>query len=173
MKRAFSIFEILIVLILLGVVVSFTLPHLKGTNTVQKSIQTDIKREQNTIGLKKAQQTLQKIEMMATQANGPIGDWDRDSDVFERYFIPYMNIAKKCKDTESGCFTDEISSGVKINTERYTKVLTLDGIGYAYDSVDRVIYVDTNGLNKPNELNEDIFKFEIHPDRGIILIVIP
>ncbi len=175
MKRfAFTLAELVIVIGIIGVIAEITIPEL-----VQNF------QEQATVtSLKKVYSTLSQAYTMAVQENGPPETWNASnpSDLMNNFF-PFFRISKNCGTTfVNSCFalSDEYKRLNNLTwsngTETVPKISLLDGssVLFAYpqancglsrgtslavSNICSEIYVDINGLKKPNKVGVDFFFF--------------
>jgi len=173
-KNAFTLAEVLLTLAIIGVVAALTIP----------AVITKVTKDQYVVGLKKAYNTLKAVQREAEQEHGPMENWSWTSGTdpvidFEKYFLPYFDVLKNCKKTETGCFSatitdiwtdDEPRSFDSGNTDY--KILSSDGMSWAYWKMPGTpippakqsgFYVDVNGLKGPNRQGRDIFEFDVFP----------
>ena len=146
-KVAFTLAEVLITLIIIGIVASLTMPAL---------IQ-NYKKKQATARIKKFVSITNQALITAENDLGPREDWvieggsaegnsDASFNFLNTYIKPYIKSA-------------EIEKRQLLNMSMAT-LRFVDGsqmsvkIGVCYD-----IYYDINGENKPNKLGKDIFAF--------------
>ena len=174
MQKGFTLAEVLLTLAIIGVVAALTIP----------AVVTKVTKDQYVTGLKKAYNTLKSVEREAIQEHGPMENWtwstgyDPIAD-FEKYFLPYFDVLKKCGTTEKGCFSEEITlldgNTWDYYSARFYKILTSDGMawmlyreGFSPPNAKGYFYVDVNGLKGPNRWGRDIFGFNVYPsDWGI------
>ena len=178
-KKAFTLAEILVTLMIIGVIASMTIP----------SLQDDANKRTYAAGCKKAFSTLSNALSLSEQMNGPSRKWSMtDANTakdFDEYWKPYLNVTKTCSST-SGCFGK--GEYFQYNKSKYTSLSAkgygspqfafqlADGMNVAYDVYPNytsstiygvknvgapVIYffVDVNGDKGPNTLGLDIFIF--------------
>lgn len=185
-KKAFTLAETLIVLAIIGVVASLTIPAVIRSTT----------QDQYVTALKKANTILNQLMEASVMQNGAVKNWAvydasgsatySTATFFEKYFMPYLDLNQDCE-TGSGCFgtpTDGYKNLTVKGTEcidmdsnkNYYKVILADGMSVAYmlncssvptcastsDPVG-IIYVDINGPKEPNLCGRDMFRFEVYP----------
>lgn len=173
--KAFTLAEVLVTLMIIGVIAAVTIPGLK------KSTED---KERVTL-VKKAYSTVSNATAMLQNSHGPIRHWrwgDRTV-IMDNMYIPYFNVSKNCKN-EGGCFEAgyrprSLNGGLNNDFQSdkgwYT-FATADGMlwavggGTADCSYNESNYikngcmgfeVDVNGLKKPNQMGVDIFGFII------------
>lgn len=166
--RAFTLAEVLITLGIIGVVASLTIPVLMDKFEKQATIE----------GYKKAYSTLQNAVRMSETENGTIDSWDFPTTISDNnqsiqfantYLLPYLSISKKCE-LSYNCFVrpnrpDGISTGI-LSPVQYIlndgTAIELINLGYSFlpTNAGRLsIYVDINGMRKPNTVGKDAFVF--------------
>lgn len=128
MKNAFTLAEVLITLGIIGIVAAMTLPTL-----IQKQQEKVLINQ-----LKVANNTLSNMLLLAYKDYDTMQFWSNDYSQgstymtynrtnFEKYFLPYLKVAKYCK-SGKGCFSEDIyfnkDTGDNINTNsNFTKAL--------------------------------------------------
>lgn len=119
MKKAFTLAEVLITLVIIGVIAAFTIPAIINAQNDKETLAR----------LKKSYSTLSQVMMTSQALNGSFTDWGmRDNDTssieqtFNYYILPYIKNLKKCVNT-AGCWTSQ-------------KTKAFDGNGYASTSYD-------------------------------------
>ena len=180
-KKAFTMAEVLVTLIIIGVIAAMTIP----------SLEQNAKQREKVVSCKKAFSTLSNALALAEQTNGPIRKWglsDADSySDFEEFFLPHLNTVNLCNNT-TGCFGDGEYKSYK--NEKYDSIsdkgygtpgvaaILSDGMSVSYDlqtsqnsntatevlgvyaSAPIVVFaVDINGPKNPNTVGEDVFFF--------------
>ena len=185
-KRAFTLAEVLITLVIIGVIAALTVPTL---------IQNTQKQEYVT-GLKKAYSTLSNAANMAIAENGSPkcsdGGWACTSAEIYEKFKKHMNTARACG--ESGCMEQVYNclNGRVMGTwnehRPLNKLVSADGMQIAFtdwglagadyqsctssypggsSNICARIMADVNGAKKPNILGRDLFEFDL-TENGII-----
>ena len=183
-QKAFTLAEVLVTLMIIGVIAAITIPSL-----VQNTHDN-----QNVAGFLKAYSVLsQAIDRMKIDY-GPVGfgaKWNNGEEI-EKGLRQYMNIIKFCRVNEPGCFAKKgetrFLNGSE-NPEDYLEVrsfVTADGFAYNYGSVSRWcndkkglaqkdldncmgrFMVDVNGPKGPNVVGRDIFFLALIKGKGIV-----
>ena len=176
-KVAFTLAEVLITLGIIGVVAAMTLPTLIANYQKQETISK----------LQKAYTILNQAFKLSEVDNGEFEYWDVDhSDpeaYFEKYWKPYLKIAKMCNTYRECGYTSNnpytYVNGVSSNDSLvyndvrrtfYTPdgivlLISLGGGGGTledgtpnpmYESQD--IFIDINGSDRPNQYGKDFFR---------------
>ena len=188
---AFSLSEIITVIVVAGVIAFITLPDL-------------IKRHSNIANVTRLIKTytlLEKVNTFAFLEHGSITGWnfkDRNQNDLLRitsYYEPYLNFFKKCH-KEKDCWCDktynllhnetDILQADKFGDGQVISYKMKDGSFLAFDVYSKyyfnfinnnlaksnntylVIAVDVNGNKKPNMFGRDIFVFSIDKNNEII-----
>lgn len=174
--RAFTLAEVLITLVIIGIVAAITIPTL-----IQKQ-----EEQQTVVALKKAYSTLSNAYNLAVKDDGTPDTWGltgttAGAEKMLGEFSPYLKILKNCE-TSSGC----VPNYKQFNNDDYTnidnswhaKAQLADGtllIASPYNSCDLYnwgdipalqnvcgeFYVDVNGFKKPNMWGKDMFLFNL------------
>ena len=89
--KAFTLSEVLITLVIIGVIAAITIPSLVANSN----------KEETLSKLKKSYSTMAQAIMRSQSDNGPIEDWYSDVDMnateyFNQYFKPYLQINNIC-----------------------------------------------------------------------------
>ena len=164
-NKAFTLAEVLITLVIIGVIGALTVPSL---------IQSTRKQEYVT-GLKKAYSVLSNaVQQIISEEGSPKcsdGGWacgfSSGKPYFAEYFKNHINIIKDCG-TGAGCN----SHGIDNRSDLY-KVIFADGMyawfspgaencstsAYGLRNLCASIQVDVNGAKGPNEWGRDLFSF--------------
>lgn len=185
-KNAFTLAEVLITLVVIGVIAAMTIPN----------VINNTKKHEYVSGLKKAYSTLKSVtnQIMVEEGapRGDAGGWAKSSENIGLLYKSKLNISKECLNTV-GCFEQLSNSSPNYyvslggnqqatgNLNAYTsinKVVLADGTQIAFLSPDEscngsgsfgvnycaAIYIDINGQGKPNRLGRDFFVFLIKED---------
>ena len=183
-KNGFTLAEVLITLVIIGVVAAMTIPTLIN-NT---------KKQEYVAGLKKAYSVLSQAAYKIGQNKGyPVGDYSFFKDVdFIDEFSKVVSTTKKCNNFLD-CFgknttgSDTYKSLKNQNMSVYDgkSVIVSDGSMYSFTSSNNVftkygisaedesnllgrILVDVNGHKPPNQMGYDLFAFYLVEYKGII-----
>ena len=178
-KRGFTLAEVLITLVIIGVIGALTVPSL---------IQNTQKQEYVT-GAKKAYSTLSQAAQMIIAEEGPAGGetgWASSQENVYNLFKKHLINARECG-SSTGCYSGDKGykrrtggfTGKWDNFSGYLKLVTADGMQIVFNSVSSgcdldvkmgsndvcgIIYADVNGAKKPNEAGRDLFTFVIKND---------
>ena len=187
-KKGFTLADVLITLVILGVISALTVPSL---------IQNTRKKEY-TAALKKAYSALSQAAVhIIEEAGTPKCDnegWACSADSVYTYFTKYLTALKKCG-AETGCFSQQrvkLLNGQKENIVRegsgWRNFVAADGMQFgihdswvnkscelAFPGGDIVypnnlcaaIQADINGEKAPNKIGRDVFAFGLKED-GIV-----
>lgn len=165
-KKAFTLSEVLITLSIIGIVAAMTLPSLinkyKETVTVTK-----VKKIYTTL--------VNALELYKANNNGAefdswVGEENATAEAFNKYFKPYLKIAKDCGlGTNNECVTPNFvgRNNVKLRYSfPYYSVILNDGSAiWMRLGVGALFFYDVNNQKAPNKLGYDIFLFRIHKDK--------
>lgn len=178
-KNGFTLAEVLITLVIIGVVAAMTIPTL--VNNTQK--------QELVSGLKKANSVLSQAVYKIGQNKGyPVGDYSFFNDAdFADEFAKVISVTKKCNSFVA-CFGKDgvnqhtfLTSGALALTDGKA-VVASDGQAflfsvntgkYGISQEDEEAYigrilVDVNGHKNPNKLGYDTFAFYLIDKKGII-----
>ena len=179
-KKAFTLAEVLITLVIIGVIAAITVP----------TLMQNTERQEFVTRLKKADSVLKQISYKIAMDSGyPVGDYSfMENDDFFESFAQNINHIQKCTEANQGCFTpDTIKALNGSNWAKYDRVNSLvaaDGITYGWHNgqyctgkglssdderncIGRFI-VDVNGQKAPNMFGRDVFFFGVINDKGIV-----
>ena len=174
--RAFTLAEVLITLVIIGVVAALTIPNLLAKHDEQQTVAK----------LKKTYAALVTAQRLSIAETGE--DYDKKIHPYNA-FRKYFKTAKNCEKTGTGCFatSDEYKTlGGKVQSEVLkildiggwtNKIILDDGVaiafvpvsyGYVVDSNNLTvpyIVVDVNGIKPPNIFGRDTFMFVVLPNK--------
>jgi len=175
-KYGFTLAEVLITLVIVGVVAALTIPTAIAKYRDQQTIQS----------LKTAYSSFAQAVKMAEANNGPVAAWDigpgdtqEGSLKLYNLIVPHLSLAKECREN-SGCFSNGYTTlqGTNVPYQpntwgRYIRGILNNGMpfliwsngsgctGHYGDNFCGVIRVDVNGDKKPNRYGYDFFSFRI------------
>ncbi|MCD7879455.1 MAG: type II secretion system GspH family protein [Candidatus Gastranaerophilales bacterium] len=189
LKRAFTLSEVLITLVIIGVVAAITVPVLQEQYTELERISR----------IKKNYSVLSNAMIRVQAAGGHAvlhtesGSYSELKKWFNKYLSPYLITTKVCYN-ETGCWnttgtkylngtnasssnsgvgsniiTAILNDGTFINVDFWLKDDILSYFGVETNQVQAVtIYFDINGAKKPNTFGKDIFTV-LFTEYGLIL----
>lgn len=182
--KAFTLAETLIVLAIIGVVATLTIP----------SITTDANNKDRVVKLKKAYNMLENAYGVMTSNFGLLDEWPEiDTETITKRMASAMKIGKDCgMDEDDSCFEpsaviEGIESDKDVKSKDVGKYMTADGISYAFlieqsDSADcnkdvtgddssmpialkkvcGVVMVDVTGVARSRSIQgKDLFEFYV------------
>lgn len=143
-RKAFTIAEVLISLVIIGVVAAITIPV----------VSMNAQKKKTVVQLRKAYSVIYNAYNLSISFNGPIQtwefgkntyDWNTSRKFLEKYLIPYLQVSSDFK--------------YKVGAAAPDQFVFLDGTVLNADvreaSADLII--DLNGNRKPNRRGRDIF----------------
>ena len=182
-KTAFTLAEVLVTLMIIGVIAAMTVPTLKRHSEM----------EEYAAGCKKAYSTISNATKMAEMEHGDVKRWgklDKEQKNLQKiydYYSEKMNIINYCPANTSGCWQQSTSLagedtgndyGIEENAISFT---TADGMHWSISGGDPksvgvddapegsiIVWADINGNKKPNQIGSDVFSFVIDPTRGVL-----
>ena len=176
---AFTLAEVLITLVIIGVIAALTLPTLIGK----------YQKHQTVVGLKKAYSEVSNAVRMSVAENGDVSTWEwtLDEAWLNKYILPYFKIIntmtmEEAKEKAGGVYYEisgqpETNLGILKNAWP-AKVITLPSgaqLWMGYNQGDYKsdyfygIYLDINGSKKPNTFGKDVFVTRFWRDNGQVL----
>ncbi|MFA7658716.1 MAG: type II secretion system protein [Candidatus Gastranaerophilaceae bacterium] len=181
-QPAFTLAEVLITLGIIGVVAAYTISGLIANS----------QKAGYVAGVKSAYSKWNQALIQMAADGGCIGDLSCFFDSANLHTMGdkiagYFNVAKNCETTTTGCFSDTIalnfdgSSTASGYDSTYYRFITADGMSISLatpsiscsgsaSSLTKIcmsyVYIDVNGLKKPNAFGRDIFRFAIVNDNG-------
>ena len=173
-KMGFTLAEVLITLVIIGIIAAMTIPTLMNNTNKQEYVSR----------LKKAYSTLSQVtnRIIAEQGNprGDIGGWATTSLAVYEMYKKYLSKVKDCN-TSTGCMASEYkrmnNQTVSYDDASSRRFVLADGTSVLFHSghfsnsceyesfgssnVCQIIAVDINGKKGPNALGTDAFAFAI------------
>ncbi len=171
MKKGFTLAEVLITLVIIGVVAALTVPTLI----------TKYQKEQTVTRLKKAYSALSQATQRAIADYGVVRTWTFPEpgngletwEFAKKYIYPYMNVSVDCGTNTGG--TCEFSYWLLNESRKFTcdsrfvRFSLNDGTLIAlrvYNHNTVSVYIDINGKKKPNKLGRDVFSYLFSYNKG-------
>ena len=179
MKKAFSLSEVLIALVIIGVIAAITVP----------SVFADYREKEKSAKVKKIYSTLANA-MTKVKAAGGVMDFDMENNSnqnikswYDTYLATNLVTTKTCYNT-SGCWHNDdnlylngtespgnrkgvgigsnivtavLNDGTFINVNIYDASVITNRYGVNADSAGLLIFFDINGERKPNTIGRDVF----------------
>lgn len=177
-KQAFTLAEVLITLVIIGVIAAITVPVLM--NSYQK--------QQTAIRLKKAYSELAQAVTLSEVTNGNRETWDYSTltayEFFKKYLMPFVKVGEiKMSDYRAEGYDYKYLSGVDAGSvsgvtsmANNAQIITLaSGSFIIVNNINissseiverRAITVDINGHAKPNKYGRDVFVFNVS-EKGV------
>ena len=179
--KGFTLAEVLITLVIIGVIAAMTIPTLINKTNNQEYV-SKLKKTYSTLS-----QVTNKILFEEGTPNVSIGGWAVDQEAFFNMYKKYLSNAKECA-VGSSCFDTITYKGVDgsnsgdnyyfMNLTDKGRLVLADGTflnfhlynvncagGQAADGIDAMgatcgyIHVDVNGQKGPNKWGRDAFRF--------------
>ena len=178
-NKAFTLAEVLITLVIIGVIAALTIPN----------VINNTKKQEFVTGLKKSYSTLAQVTSQLIAENGSPINWSTSVDDIYNLYKPKLVNAKDCG-SGSGCFeqTFQYLNGNVFNPgwnsmshhrrlilgdgtqivfggaeNDFSQTCTATGLA-ATNNICEMIFVDINGQKKPNQWGRDVFAFALTPD---------
>ena len=163
MKTGFTLAEVLITLGIIGIVAAMTIPNLIA-NQQKKAVVSQLMEAQSILT-----QAVRQYSADTDEEGSAEFDTTLSPQAFaEKYFKPYLKIARICTKLEDGCWkTGDFYgyydlAGHKMTNVPYSIVLN-NGMVLGFSKLDGFslvsIFVDVNGQGKRNVLGKDVFSF--------------
>jgi len=170
---------VLITLAIIGIIAAITIPSIVA-NHQKRTLETQFA---------KMYRTLQQVVNLAVAEHGDISTWDfingqatdeQKVAFIEKYFLPYLNVAKFCAQDGHECFSEKykLKNGNNWNPSS-TAVVLADGTminiyfnpNNCIDNKSNCVNFnpDINGVKKPNTFGLDLFTFQFIPATGEFL----
>lgn len=195
MKKAYTLAEVLITLVIIGVIAAITVPVAVGNSQKERILSQS----------KKAYSTLSQAVLTSRFDNGPIDEWyeiaqKQAPSYYELFFKPYLSSSVPCSDYKDCGYTsvtpwkspngpvynwylsDEKKSRVFFYLADGTFIAVQTGsypcVQYddkgncikselAYAKEPTIIF-DINGVQKPNMIGRDVFFLQFSEEKGTI-----
>ena len=177
---AFTLAEVLITLVIVGVIAAMTIPTLMNKTNKQEYVSR----------LKKSYSTLSQAtnRIIAEQGNprGDIGGWATSAEAVFNMYKKYLSHTKTCEPNVAGCFDDtykhlRLTTSPNFNIARRYAFILSDGseiilrtggdfnnscsnLSAGSNDVCQNILVDVNGRKGPNIVGKDVFGFVLKQD---------
>ncbi|MBQ2645422.1 type II secretion system protein [bacterium] len=192
-NNGFTLAEVLLTLVIIGIVASMTIPNIFAHFTEKATV----------VRLKKTYSLLNSAVKSAVAINGPVDYWEfgnasakgANSVIFNNTIKPYLNITKDCK-TGTGCWDTSytmylngitregdfdkdttrarmiLSDGIFLQTNFSAPDCNIDAASASTNHILNhacgTINIDINGFKGPNILGIDIFDFYITKNGDIV-----
>ncbi|MBR6164008.1 type II secretion system protein [bacterium] len=181
-KCAFTLAEVLITLVIIGVIAAITVPTLMNSTNNQETV-SKLKKAYSTM----AQATNLIIAEEGPPVNNGVG-WVTNMDDVYNLYIKHLHNAKECSN-KSGCLADKYLWMNGQYTDNYNAAnaaarnfVLADGTyvaiikaeptctgGYSGEGTNthRIcaeFWIDINGAKKPNAIGRDLFAFILEPN---------
>ncbi len=168
---AFTLAEVLITLVIIGIIAAITIPSLINKTNNQETISR----------LKKVYSTMAQATNQIIAEEGSVMTWATSSQNLYDLYKKKLRKSKECN-YSSGCFTQEkiywLNSGsLNVNTNVWNNLVLDDGTQIMFSGVFSStcelnnkdnngtnfactrILIDVNGAKKPNTMGKDLFEF--------------
>lgn len=177
MKKGFTLAEVLITLVIIGIIAAMTIPTLMNKTNEQESV----------VALKKAYSIVSQAYKRVIAENGEINpetlNGNDASKNLSAMFVPYFSVQKVCGHSSEGdcfagmykkfngtdwwngktdisCYKMRLSDGMSLAIFGFPEYKTF-GNGEPLTYVFGQVYIDLNGDKGPNTLGKDMFIFYI------------
>ena len=177
--RGFTLAEVLITLVIIGVIAAMTIPTLINKTNKQEYV-SRLKKAYSTLS-----QATNRIIADEGMPRGDIGGWATSTENIYNLYRKYLNKAKACDNGITGCFSgtytrmNGVVNSLDTGVDRYGLILS-DGIAFLFQNNDfsmdcslkgcgtnekcQHILVDVNGPKGPNIVGQDTFAFSLTAD---------
>lgn len=164
-NKAFTLAEVLLTLVIIGVISALTLPIIKKVSDEHAYV----------AGVKKSYMTLSTVVKDIKATEGPVKTWDMNN--LKSYFVQKMNVVDGIPSSYTASL---LNGGTAGNLDKFldenSAFMTVDGALWAvfpvsaecfgnhpayYKNACAVSLVDVNGKSAPNMVGVDIFAFYI------------
>ena len=166
-RCGFTLAEVLITLLAIGIVAALTVPTLISNSQKQSTVEK----------LKKEYTSLSQAVKQSEIDNGSVSTWDWGSDQatilasFNTYWAPYLKILKSCQITTDCGYSnnlmalDKSTSIGPVSPTVRTSVILADGTILIVLAPEQYIIIDINGSKLPNVYGKDVFWFILDPTK--------
>ena len=178
--RGFTLAEVLITLVIIGVIAAMTIPTLMN-NTNKQEYVSRLKKAYSTLS-----QATNRIITEEGNPRGDIGGWATSTEAVFNMYKKYLSNAKVCGIDTNGCFSGTYlrmdGTTATYDNNKYTLVIA-DGTEISMwdanfslncslsssgtNHVCQQIMVDINGEKGPNKLGQDAFSFTLQ-EHGLV-----
>jgi len=152
---AFTLAEVLIVLLVIGAIASLTIPTLLQ-NAEEKSLFTQFQETYSII---------QQVYLQVAQDNGTADKWAVSGDQMYSTLKPYFKTIKDCPDGSCTVFAGKYKTlaGGDTSSGVYYYIILANGAALYFDASGgfAAIQFDTNGYKPPNKVGYDLFEVEL------------
>ena len=165
-KKAFTLAEVLITLVIIGVIAALTIPNVVNNYSKQETVSR----------LKKAYSTLMQTTARAVVDHGSVDNWelgvagsaDDTLTFFNTYMAPYLSLAEKAQKLSSTSWnkTYYYLNNSEHQYGNWVRTYLADGSSLTMmintsNDIQKwfKVHVDINGDKKPNKFGRDIFIF--------------
>ena len=173
-KDGFTLAEVLITLVIVGIIAAMTIPTLINKTNKQEYV-SKLKKAYSTMA-----QATNRIIAEEGMPRGDIGGWATSTEAVFNMYKKYLNNAKVCGIDTNGCFegaykrmdnkTEQYDSGrytlviadgteISMRDEEFNSSCSKNTIGS--DNTCQIILIDVNGAKGPNAVGRDTFAFTL------------
>lgn len=190
-KKAFTLAEVLITLVIIGVVAAITMPTIQANSQERERI-AKVKKTFSVLNQAMIRVRATGADMMFEEVDG---DAQKIAEWFDDYMAPFLVTTKVCYQSK-GCWSEGTTkwyngtnntgsrSGIGLGSDIVSAVLN-DGTFICIDAFSAadmrnsfginaegeagfVVYFDINGKRKPNTIGKDIFIVVYSADVGFL-----
>ena len=168
-RKGFSVFSFLITLIVIAFGYTLVVPQLvRYTKQTNENIKAKPEVDSSTLALEKttAGQTLsQATSMILMESNNSFQNLCSTNECLRDLYSSKLSAMSTCnEDNITNCWSSALpnSSAIVLNNGQF--VLFTQSDASCSNQTCAKIYIDVNGYNAPNELNNDIIGFNLTPN---------
>ena len=180
--RGFTLAEVLITLVIIGVIAAMTIPTLMNNTNKQEHV-SRLKKAYSTMA-----QATNRIIAEEGKPRGDIGGWATSAEAVYNKYIKYLSKAKECGKGNTGCFEgtylrrNGTSANYDVANNKYAFVIA-DGVeviigtgdfssdcsmhGSGTNGICQHFDIDVNGAKGPNIVGIDAFGFSLK-ENGLV-----